>query len=249
MPAFPTCNHSGGKYKCKTVPLQDFRRFNQNFYARKDKIYQDNYILKFTSSVPISRKRPTSGRYSTQSMRTKYFIGSKDKGMIPVCLNTFIRVSNVSRFRVNGVLKRFRETGQLCTENRGGDRVSGKNQAKKESVMRFINSFKCSEPHYCAKHTGRKYLPSELNIKKMWKMYNNSLAENCSNLNVSHWYFRFIFNTKYNLGFGSPRVDVCSVCLQLDERLKHASSEEEKLKLMTEKRIHKLRAKAFYTAL
>lgn len=249
MPGFPTCNHKKGKFKCTTVPLQDIRRFHQNFYSKKDKVYQDNFILKFTSSVDVKRRRATSGRYKIQNSRTKYFIGSKDKSMIPVCLNTFIRVLNVSRFRVNGVVKRFRESGQVSTENRGGDRVSVKYLPKKQNVMSFINSFKCSEPHYCAKHTGRKYLCAELNIKKMWKMYNTSLTEDQSNLKVTHWYFRHIFNTKYNLGFGSPRVDVCSTCLQLDERLKHARSAEEKQELMTEKRVHKLRAKAFYEAL
>ncbi|XP_068084852.1 uncharacterized protein [Anabrus simplex] len=249
LPGFPTCNHNGGKFKCTTVPLQDIRRFHQNFYSQKDKVYQDNFILKFTSSVEVKRRRPTSGRYKRQPVRTKYFIGSKDKSMVPVCLNTFIRVLNVSRFRINGVLNRFRETGQLSKENRGGDRVSTKNLPKKENVMNFINKFKCSEPHYCAKHTGRKYLSAELNIKKMWKMYNRSLTEGQSGLKVTQWYFRSIFNKTYNLGFGSPRVDVCSTCLQLDERLKHAGPGEEKQQIITEKRVHKLRAKAFYTSL
>lgn len=171
--------------------------------------------------------------------------------MIPVCLNTFLGVLKVSRFRVNGILNRFRQTGQLCKENRGGDRTSNKYIPKKENVMRFINTFKCSEPHYCAKHTGRKYLSAELNVKKMWKQYNSSLTEDQSDyLKVTQWYFRTIFNTEYNLGFGSPRVDVCSTCLQLDEQIKHTYSNiEDRQKLMVEKRIHKLRAKAFYAAL
>ncbi|XP_072399691.1 uncharacterized protein [Diabrotica undecimpunctata] len=175
-------------------------------------------------------------------MRTKYFIGLKDKSMMPVCLNTFIGVLQVSRFRVN-------ETGQLSKENRGGDRVSTKSFHKKTHVMNFMNRFKCSEPHYCAKHTGRKYLSADLNIRKMWKMYISSLTEDQSDLKVTHWYFRSIFNTKYNHGFGSPRVDVCSTCLQLDERLKHAKQGNEKQELMTEKRVHKLRAKAFFELL
>lgn len=83
----------------------------------------------------------------------------------------------------------------------------------------------------------------------MWRVYNSSLANDQTNLRVTHWYFRNSFNTKYNLGFGSPRVDVCSTCLHLDERLKHVGPGEEKQNLITEKRVHKLRAKAFYAAL
>ncbi|XP_072376750.1 uncharacterized protein [Diabrotica undecimpunctata] len=249
MPDFPSCNHDGRQFQCATVPFQDIRRFHQNFYSQKDKVYQDNFILKFSSSVEVKRRRPTSGQYKRQPMRTKSFIGLKDKSMMPVCLNTFIGVLQVSRFRVNGILKRFRETGQLSKENRGGDRVSTKSFHKKTHVMNFINRFKCSEPHYCAKHTGRKYLSADLNIRKMWKMYISSLTEDQSDLKVTHWYFRSIFNTKYNHGFGSPRVDVCSTCLQLDERLKHAKQGNEKQELMTEKRVHKLCAKAFFESL
>jgi hypothetical protein len=83
----------------------------------------------------------------------------------------------------------------------------------------------------------------------MWKMYNSSIADGEGNLKVTHWYFRNIFNTKYNLGFGTPRVDVCSTCLQLEERLKHVGPGVEKQQLITEKRVHKLRAKGFYEAL
>lgn len=166
LSAFPTCIHRGGKFKCSDVPLQDIRRFHQNFYTIKEKTFQDNFILKFTSSVDIKRRRATTGRYSKQQMRTKYFINSKDKGIIPVCLNTFIGALNLSRFRINRILKWFRQTGQLCKENRGGDRVSRKNETKRENVMRFLNKFKCSEPHYCANHSGRKYVTAELNVKK-----------------------------------------------------------------------------------
>lgn len=75
--------------------------------------------------------------------------------MVLVCLDTFKDVLDVSRFRINGILSRFRKTGKLCKENRGGDKISVKNEPKKEKVMQFINAFKCSEPHYCAKHTGK----------------------------------------------------------------------------------------------
>lgn len=33
-------------------------------------------------------------------------------------------------------------------------------------------------------------------------------------------YFRHIFNTDYDIGFGSPRTNVCSTCLQLTEKIK-----------------------------
>lgn len=80
---------------------------------------------------------------------------------------------------------------------------------KLHSVMQFINSLKCVESHYCKGKSNRKYLPSELSIKGLWKMY----SEIEGNVPVKESYFRMTFNTNYNLGFGSPRSDVFSLCL------------------------------------
>ena len=65
---------------------------------------------------------------------------------------------------------------------------------------------------------------------------------------VKPLYFRNIFNTSFNLGFGTPRVDVCSTCLQLTEKIKVAS-EGDKARLMVEKTVHKRCAKAFFEML
>lgn len=66
-------------------------------------------------------------------------------------------------------------------------------------------------------------------------------------LHAKECYFRFIFNRLCNLGFGSPRVDVCSKCLELSEKIK--SCKALKSLLVTEKRVHSLRSKAFYSLL
>nr|CAH7760530.1 unnamed protein product [Callosobruchus chinensis] len=62
-------------------------------------------------------------------------------------------------------------------------------------------------------------------------------------LPVIHSYFRHIFNTCYNLGFGTPRTDVCSTFLSLSEKIKPCKDLATKKSLEIEKRLHKLRAK------
>lgn len=59
-------------------------------------------------------------------------------------------------------------------------------------------------------------------------------------------YLRKIFNTSFNIGFGSPRQDVCSDCLQLLERIKLSNIERQKQELRAQYRIHKLRAKCYF---
>lgn len=72
--------------------------------------------------------------------------------------------------------------------------------------MTFINILGAIEKHYCRSQNNseRLYLPSTLNIKKLWKMYSGTLEV----LPVKHSYLRNIFNTCYNLGFGTPRTDM-----------------------------------------
>lgn len=82
---------------------------------------------------------------------------------------------------------------------------------KQIAVIEFIKKLNCSEPHYCRGSSERCYLPAELSINKLWKIFNHQAK---SSVKVKRSYFINIFNRKLNLGFGSPQTDVCSVCLQ-----------------------------------
>ena len=48
-------------------------------------------------------------------------------------------------------------------------------------------------------------------------MYNSEAADD---LKVKQAFYRRIFNTKYNLSFGTPRTDVCTTCLRFSEEMK-----------------------------
>lgn len=225
--------------------MAEVKLFHTKFYEVKQKIYQDNFILKYCKTVPVKRKRPKNSTHRGKIFQTQFYVMSAQKRLIPVCKKSFMEILGITRRRIDTVSKNYFKTSQPARENRGGDRLSEKYRAEKESVMNFINKFKAVESHYCRGQSERLYLDSNLNITKMWSMYqsgNNGQP-------VKKSYFRQIFNTKYNLGFGSPRTDVCSTCLQLTEKIKSCSDEKTKTTLMTEKRIHKMRADAYFSLL
>lgn len=60
---------------------------------------------------------------------------------------------------------------------------------------------------------------------------------------VKRWLFYHIFNTKFNIGFGSPATDVCSMCCRLKNDIKSATDPVVKNNTITEYPVHKLRAK------
>nr|CAH7718162.1 unnamed protein product [Callosobruchus chinensis] len=136
---------------------------------------------------------------------------------------------------------------EVPKERRGGDRIGDGNKEKKNEIKKFIESLSCVESHYCrSKSSERLYLPCELNFKKLYSMYENQVS---SELCVKLSYFRRYVNTYYNIAFGSPQKDVCSTCLKVPELLKAAADHNEKQRIITEQRVHKLKAKAFYKLL
>ncbi|GBL91369.1 hypothetical protein AVEN_23102-1 [Araneus ventricosus] len=64
-------------------------------------------------------------------------------------------------------------------------------------------------------------------------------------LTVSLCYFKNLFNTKANIGFGSPSVDVRSKCLEMNERIKAAKIDEDKQTFIIESTQHEKRVVAF----
>lgn len=58
-----------------------------------------------------------------------------------------------------------------------------------------------------------------------------------------------MFNQNFNIGFGSPRLDMCSLCIELKERIKLEKDPEKKQNTIVERAIHKKRAKAFFDCL
>lgn len=137
--------------------------------------------------------------------------------MIPVCQSSFLDALLIKKDRVKGIMKRFDVSGgRHPTENRGGDRRSQMYEAKKNPVHWEFHQNQGQGSHYCRSKTHRLYLSSELNIKKMWR--NNSEQEN--DLKVKQGFFRNVFRSEYNIGLWSPRTDVCSTCISLQEKIK-----------------------------
>ena len=81
-----------------------------------------------------------------------------------------------------------------------------------DDIRHHIQQFPAESSHYSRKkNPHRKYLSSDLSISKMYDLYKSEVAEP----KREHVY-RKVFNTEFNLGFGSPRSDTCATCDQMD---------------------------------
>lgn len=244
MPVYPQCGHFTNAYRCMTLKMTDLKNFHKTFYSNKNKKDQDNFLIKYCTTESIKRPRGSEGK-KPKSLSIKYTIRETKCGrLVPVCRQTFLDILQVKKGRVLGVLKRHHKDGGCARETRGGDRHSNTFAERRTSVINFIKSLVPLEVHYCRSSIKvRKYLSSELNISKLWKLY---CDKSSPNLKVKLSYFRNIFNTKFNIGFGRPRSDVCSRCIELTEKIKYEANTELRNELMFQKTVHKRRAKAFF---
>lgn len=111
---------------------------------------------------------------------------------------------SIKSFRLRTICKNV-FNGTLPKEGRDGDHKEKKIEKKRQSVIQFIEKLPAKESHYSRNKSKRLgYLDSSLNIKKLFKLYKNSVG---ADLKVSCGLFRIIFNGKFNIGFKAPTSD------------------------------------------
>lgn len=176
-----------------------------------------------------------------QAIRLNYFLKNKNSERLLVCQKNFLAALKISQRNILTIGKKKAE-GQII-ERRGGDRRRKKYEQRENSVKKFIGNLYARESHYNRQKSKRLYLSSDLNIAKLSRLYNDSVE---LNLKVSRRYFYNIFVRHFNLGFGNPAKDVCSLCTRLKNTIKSTKDTALKVKSITELRIHTLRAKQFH---
>ncbi len=224
--------------------MTDIQHFNESFYAIPQKEKQDAFILKFCRMSSPDPKRKRENAEKGKDLVIKYMVLNEVGNPIKVCREAFLGILGITKHRVLGVFKRFRKGNALVPiETRGGDRLSAKFEAKVSAVIAFICSFQACESHYARNKSNRVYLPSDLNITKIWKMY---IEKDDNDLHVKESYFRKIFVQRLNIGFSAPSVDECSACLEFKSRIAVKKDETKKTDLQLKLKVHKKRASAFF---
>ena len=132
------------------------------------------------------------------------------------------------------------------SEKRGGARNVQENAAKRKLVTDHIETFTCRASHYARRGApGRKYLPSDLSVKKMHELFK---AQNHEQISYSLYYSVFMHD--FNLGIGHPSKDTCSTCARFRIKIKDPElSDEEKRNETALYILHRRRGRKFYDLL
>lgn len=239
------CKH-GDKGLCKASRLtqEDVSDFYNKIYKHKSAADQNCFVSKYIQVQDPKQHRPRNKDSPRCRTVTKYFIRKRTGLIVNVCSKTFLSITRFSRRRVNNIT-RVLQSGESPTEKRGGSRSKPKDVNTTKSITEFIGSLKCTESHYGRNKSVRGYLHPELSVKRLWRMWKDTRITG-RNPTCSYSKFYKIFQTKFNLGFGNPKSDVCSFCDEKKGLIRASKDLKEKSQLMAEYRLHKLRSKKFY---
>lgn len=117
--------------------------------------------------------------------------------------------------------------GSLKGDLRGKHKCARKLSTEKENeILNYIKSFPSYESHYTRRDTSKRYLPSDLSVALMHRLYCEKY-----DYSVSLSKFSQLFST-LNLKFKKPKLDTCHKCDLLDCKIQVAEPGElDKLKL------------------
>ena len=199
----------------------------EDFYKLADKSKQSHQIAALVSQA--SKKRSTTeNKENHVAKRNREFSRTytlkKDGKPIQVCALMFLNTLGINEKRVRNILNNITATGAPLVDGRGRHRNHKTCKDREETVMNHIKLFKVVESHYVRKEAKYEYLPKELNVAEMYRMYCKWCAEKGKTLESYSFYYR-VFNERFNLKFQQPKKDKCDTC-ETFNNLPNPSTEE-----------------------
>lgn len=254
------------RYKCfENVPevgrLQIIRRFNELNSVDEQNIYLCGLI----TVLPVKQRRPRKVEEASvlHDASYNYRIRFSDNGDVQekqVCRKAFLAMHGIERKKLEVLQRSLKLKGKAPRDRRGKhlNRPHKLSENSRNLIRVHIKSFKGRKTHYSLIKTTKVYLPENLNVKKMFKMF----EEQFPLIKVSYETYRTIFSTEFNIAFGFPRSDTCSECdmhlakikgleaskqsIKDKSSLKYKQIERDIKKLEIENKLHKSKAEVFY---
>lgn len=213
------------RLKCQNKFSKDQRlAIFKTYWNLGDINRQRDFILRhITVKDPKQRRVRESKGCENMSNRkhTVFYFLTFEGQLEKVCQKFFLDTLSISNQVVKTVIaKRDPLKSTVNADKRGKNACTRKiPRSVEKSVIDHIKSFQTIESHYCRVSTKKEYLPSNLNIKIMYKLY----LEICTKKNfltpVRESMYRHLFCTRFNLAFFKPKKDLCQLC----EKFKHAN--------------------------
>ncbi|GFR85027.1 vitamin B12-dependent ribonucleotide reductase [Elysia marginata] len=210
----PDCKCS--RFKCFEAIVEEEREglmLNFNKLSTKDE--EDAYLASCMSMKDISRRRPRENSATQQPNNSCYVYSilvprAGNAVIVPVCVKALISIFCIGEKCLRRIQEHKQKTGFPATDmlDKHYNRPHKLSEDQINKVVEHIKSFKGRQSHYSQKKSRRIYLPKSLNLTKMYCLF----KEQRPYATISYEPYRSMFNTKFYISFGYPRVDTCFKC-------------------------------------
>lgn len=223
-----TCSNRGKK--CTLFNDEQRSNIMKDFYSMGSLQLQREYLTRYIKTEDTKQKT-TNKDIPTRTKSNYYFLPLNGEEL-PVCKSFFINTLATSDKTIRTTLQKKGSTGTIEKERRGGRYAKQVEQdlALIDGITDHINKFSRVESHYCRKTSTREYLHENLNLMKMYVMYQADTTGNP--MKGGYTLYRKVFKSM-NLSFHRPKKDQCSLCMSYKN-----GDEECKQKLKSEYESH-----------
>lgn len=240
------------RYKCfEKIGFQERQIILDNFNSLSSKDQQDSYLAGLISFKNVKQRRPRrvrndeddgDGPSFDHSVAFYYKVRTTGKEEA-LCHTAFLSLHGISRGRLRRIQDSIRVSCLPPCDARGkhGNRPSKTPNEILNLIRLHIKSFRGRQSHYSRRDNPEKiYLPEELTVRKMHKLFLNEVK-----VNASYLVYYQVFKNEFNISFGMPRTDTCAKCDELTLKINSTVDIETKQKLIQEKDLHLRKAEKF----
>lgn len=220
------------KLKCSLNFTEENRAdiFKHFWSASMDNNQKRQFVALCITRDEVQRRRERTGQKRRNTTLHYHFL--KDHKRVRVCKTFFQNTLSISQtFVETSLSKRLPNGGTVLEDLRGKHTPKNKiSEDIRNKIREHILKFPVQESHYRREKSSKKYLESNLSIKKMYELY----VLDCREQNVpleqiaKLWLYADIFNSEFNYSFKNPVNDTCDECDHFQVKLRNMLSNEEK---------------------
>ena len=226
----PPCKESC-RFKCREKFNEEARqKAFDDFYANGDRAIQSQQIASLVTQEKKARTRTKDADKESRRDFSRTYSLVLNGESINVCQTMFLNTLGVSEKRVRTEIQNVTITGAPKPDARGRHGKHRTAEQRERFVMENIQQFKVLESHYVRKEAKYEYLPSELNITEMYRLYIQWLADKPHYPKEEYTFYARVFRERFNLKFQKPKKDECDTC----ESFRNADSPTEEMQAAQE---------------
>ena len=196
--------------ECKqSITFENRQSIFTSFWKTGDIEKQREYIVRHVE-VHNRNEGQKSKREKGQKLKYHLTVEGERKR---VCKEMFKATLGISWRTIHTALEKTNVFGHVEKDARGkhDNHVNKLDGSISERIREHIRLFPAKEGHYVRQSSEKKYLDENLNISKMFRMYQEWCDEN-GYPKGKYYRYNEIFNQEFNISFFTPKKDQCGLC-------------------------------------